>query len=355
MTYKKFFLVLFTCLLMASFSACSGSHDQVSFVSLYSDEESNSDASWQTSLMPKLNNFELREGNELRLFLSGYVSKVNVYALRGNSQERINCSVELLQDDKAKSADSSNKAKRYEYAVKANADFKVGEKFIIEGSVESGANSVLDFSIPLEGFNSKPAKLLFSELRLGSTKKFGYIRFKVMEGGNLFGLKLLMPANRKAVEYSFPVAEVKKGENIVYHWFIPPDSDVVDELNNAKECGNKSAFADARDFWGRFKKFNPKRSNAILLRSSDGGALQDAVLFLHPKEDDWAKEEIAKAAKLAIKEGFWLLPENLEGSDKSENPDNAIRLNITPTKKIVRKNLYKLKHSPEDWKMLKDK
>ncbi len=353
MTYKKFLLVIAIITLLTFLGSCSGSIEQPNFVSLYSSARSKNgekndasdkfNSSGLNPAIPELRTFDLQPENIVKLEFFGEVKKINVHALRNGSSELIPCYVESVDDKSSKSKDSAD-AKRYSYRVKPSVDFSVGEKFTIEGSVECSSNNALDFSLPFVGCNSKPAKLVFTELKVGSTTNFGFIRFKVVKGGNLSGLTLLMPANSKAKKYIFPVADVKKGEYIVYHWFIPPDVSVFDEVNNAQECNDSIAFSDARDFWGNFKKFNPKRTNAILLKSSEKGVMQDAVLFAHPSEDDWGKELISETAEEAVENALWYPGAEI---------DDSLKLNITPSKKIIRKNLSALKHSADDWVMVK--
>ncbi len=341
MTYKQKILLFALIVQTAFWASCSGSVEQPNFVSIYPISSSESKT-------PKLKSFSLEKGNALNFVLSGEVKKLEASAfLSSDMDKEIACVVELVSDDVSRTADT-DKSGLNVYRIRPIEQIAVGEEFIVEGSIEGSAGDVLDFSLSFKGLNSRPAKLLFSEVKLGDTKKLGYIRFKVIESGNLSGMTLLMPANSwaKAVEYSFPVAEVKKGETIAYHWFAPPDSsDVVDELSTDVKCTNKYAHSDARDFWGRFKKFRPKRSNAIVLKSAKNGEVQDAVLFLNPKDDEWGDDAILSIAKEAAGAELWL---------PDAGADSAFNLNITASKKIVRRNMSNIKHSAADWVLVKD-
>ncbi len=359
MTRKEKILIFALLVQFGLWISCSGSVEQPSFVSIYPKDSDTANAnnvnadesesgSKQGSVTPKLKSFSLGAGNELRLVFSGEITKVSAYAYKASDKsQKIDCSVEAISSN-AENQDKSSGENLSIYKVIPATTFSIGEKFVIEGSAEGAGNEALDFSLPFGAVNSKPAKLLLSEVRLGDTKKLGYIRFKVIESGNLSGLTLFMPANSwaKATEYSFPVAEVKKGEEVAYHWFSPPDSSVVDEINSDVICSNKFAHSDARDFWGKFKKFTPKRSNVIVLKSSSDGKVEDAVLFLNPKEDAWTNEALESMAQEAVDGKLWL---------PDAKPTSAFNLNITPSKKIVRKDVSNLKHSAVDWELVTDK
>ncbi len=350
------------CALLVQFGlwiSCSGSVEQPSFISIYPDDSNtanendvNSDESGASSthgaLTPKLKSFSLGAGNELRLVFSGEITSVSAYAYKVAEQNhKIECNVEAISSD-TENQDKSSGENLSVYKVIPTVAFSIGEKFVIEGSAEGIGHEVLDFSLPFGAVNSNPAKLLLSEVRLGSSKNLGYIRFKVIESGNLSGLTIFMPANSwaKATEYSFPVAEVKKGEEVAYHWFSPSDSSVVDEINTDVKCNNEFAHSDARDFWGKFKKFTPKRSNVIVLKSAADGEVQDSVLFLNPKEDVWGSELLESMAQEAVDAKLWL---------PDAKPTSAFALNITPSKKIVRKDMSNLKYSAVDWTLVRDK
>ncbi len=332
---KKFLVVL---LFGVSFClSCKGIGEQPKFVSIFSGERNSGG-------VPVLTDFSVQEENTIILDFEGEVAKIEAVAVRANSEEKIDCKIEPLSNKTGKKA-KGGVVQKSRYKVIPSGEFKIGEAFELTGSVEATDKSVLDFTLALKGQNSKPAKLIFTQIKFGSTKNYGFIKFKVVEGGNLFGLKLLMPANSKAAEYSFPIAEVKKGENIAYHWFLGDGQDsAVDEVNFEGECVDKWAFRDARDFWGNFKKFTPKRSNALVLKTSDGGDIQDAVLILNPKEDNWGKEEISAVAEEAGEAGFW---------QPDGEAENALKVNITPSKMIVRANLNKIKHTASEWSLQK--
>ncbi len=355
MTYKEKIMLFALIVQLCLWASCSGSVEQPSFVSLYSDSvSSNSEIGNETaqdSTSPKLKSFSLGDQNVLAIVLSGDVKNLKAHAFRSSAMDKeIACVVERISES-GEDVDEKTVAEDSElvvYKIRPSQIFEIGESFVIEGSVEGSGSSNLDFSLPFKGLNSKPAKLLFTELRLGEGKKHGYIRFKVIESGNLSGLTLCMPANTwaKATEYTFPVAKVEKGEKIAYHWYTPPDSPgVVDEVNDDVKCSDKHAHSDARDFWGNFKKFNPKKTNAIILKSAKNGPLQDAVLFVHPKDADWMHESVAAVAQEAVDAGLWF---------PDASPKGALIVNITSTKKIKRKNLSNLKHSALDWVRVAD-
>lgn len=327
MQYAKKMTAGIIILFCAFYSGCAGAIEQPGFVNIFLPETGGN----------TLKEFELLSGNIAKLTFEGAVSGIQVQALRGEpgeTEEAVLCSVE-----------SEKTAYGTVFTVKPHAEFGIGEKFTLKGSVKTRAG-VLDFSLPFEGFNTRPALLAFYAVKLGNTSKPGYIKFKVLSDGNLLGLHLLSPADKKAAEYTFPAADVKKGETVTYHRFLPKDEHTaIDETESPDQSPAEGALNTERDFWGLFSKFTPKKTNALLLKTSKTGAIQDAVVFMHPDEEDWGSSEVERAVKEAVAAERWF---------PDDSPENALRENITPATYIVRKTIHGITHSAKDWKKEKD-
>lgn len=333
---KRFFLpVLLIFILCIS---CSGITEQPGFVSIFSGQDGGI----------TLKNIEQSQNNEITLMFEGSVSNLKAYALRGNLTEEIACTVqEEEKDSKVKSGSQDNENDDCSvFRIKPMTGFKIGEDFKICGRVEAGLNQILDFELPFKGVNTNPAKLLFSSLKLGSSAKLGFIKFIVKKSGNLFGINLVNAGNSKDKDYVFPAFEVEAGNIIVFYWFLPQDGSAQEDgiLVSASECNALAAGEKAFCFWGKLQKFQPKKTNAIIIKTSQNGSVQDAVLFKNPKNEEWGSQEIEQAAFEAAESGFW-------------QPDgdilNAVQANITATKTLKRISLETINHEAEDWVLTK--
>ena len=231
------------------------------------------------------------------------------------------------------------------FKIKPGANFEIGEDFKICGKVKA-QNQFLDFELPFKGANTRPAELSFSSLKLGSTSKQGFIKLRVKKGGNLFGINLVNTGNSKEPDYVFPAFEVEAGNIIVFYWYLPLDGSVPEDgiLVSADACNALEPGEKAFCFWARLQKVQPKRTNAVLIRTSQNEGLQDAVLFRNPKDEEWGRPEIERAALEAAEAGLW-------------QPDgdilNAVQANITPTKMIKRISLVTINHNAADWVLTK--
>jgi len=333
---KRFFVPVL--LILSLFASCSGMIEQPGFVSIFSGYDGNI----------TLKNIEQSQNNEITLVFDGYVKNIQVYALRENSNEEIACTVQELNTEEnttSKAAASANDETSI-FKIIPLFSFGIGEAFKICGKVKAGLNEVLDFELPFKGSNNNPAKLSFSSLKLGSTSKQGFIKFRVKKSGNLFGINLVNAGNSKEPDYVFPIFEVKEGDIIVFYWFLPLDGSEPEDgvLVSAADCDALGPGEKAFCFWAKLQKFKPKRTNAIIIKADQDGTLQDAVLFRHPKDETWEKEEVEQAALEAAEAGLWKPDGDIS---------NAVQANITPTKKIKRISQETINHNAADWILTK--
>jgi len=345
---KRFFVPVL--LILSLFASCSGMIEQPGFVSIFLGNDDNI----------SLKEFEQSQNNEISLVFEGRANIVDVHALRENSNEEIACTVQkIAMDENSRAAASaSDDFPISSFKITPLGDFKIGENFKIRGQVDSGSNQALDFELPFMGVNNNPAELVFSALRLGpisetKTKdkpkpkpKSGFIKFVVKKSGNLFGLKLINVGNTKEADYTFSFFDVKEGDIIVYNFFLPSEGTEPEDgsLMSSKECKALENGEKGFCFWGKFEKITPKRTNAILIKEPQNGKIQDAVLFRHPKDETWEKEEVEQAALEAAEAGLWKPDGDIS---------NAVQANITPTKKIKRISQETINHNAADWILTK--
>ena len=332
---KRFFLPVL--LVLSLCASCSGMIEQPGFVSIF--------LGYNESIT--LKEFEQSPNNEITLIFEGRVVSLQAYALKGNLPEEILCTVEEIEAADF-SQDKAYKAKNGAlsvFKIKPGANFEIGEDFTICGKVKA-QNQFLDFELPFKGANTGPAELSFSSLKLGAASKEGFIRFIVKKSGNLFGVSLVNAGNSKEPDYVFPAFEVEAGNIIVFYWYLPLDGSMPEDgiLVSADACNALEPGEKAFCFWAKLQKFQPKRTNAVLIRTSQNEGLQDAVLFRNPKDEEWGRPEIERAALEAAEAGLW-------------QPDgdilNAVQANITPTKMIKRISQVTINHNAADWVLTK--
>lgn len=333
---KRFFVPVL--LILGLFASCSGIMEQPGFVSIFSGHDGSI----------TLKSFEQSQNNEITLVFEGSVKSMQVYALSENSTEEIACTVQELNTEestKSRAVTSANDEISI-FKIIPLASFGIGEAFKICGKVKAGLNEVLDFELPFKGSNNNPAELSFSSLKLGSTSKQGFIKLRVKKSGNLFGINLVNAGNSKEPDYVFPAFEVETGNIIVLYWFLPLDGSEPEDgvLVSAADCDALQSGERAFCFWGKLKKFQPKKTNAIIIRTAQDGTLQDAVLFRDPKEETWGKDEVEQAALEAAEAGLWKPDGDIS---------NAVQANITPAKMIKRVLNAPINYNAEDWILTK--
>lgn len=335
---KRFFLPFL--LVLSLCASCSGMIEQPGFVSIFLGNDDGI----------TLKGFEQSQNNEIILFFEGGVSKLQVHALKGALPEEILCNVEEIEAAEFLQ-DKAYKAKNGDFPVSVfkitpNANFEIGEDFKICGKVSGSINQFLDFELPFKGANNKPAELSFYSLKLGSASKQGFIRFNVKKSGNLFGISLVNAGNSKESDYIFPAFEAEAGSIIVFYWFLPSDGSIPEDgaLVSSDACNALEAGEKGFCFWGRVKKFQPKRTNAVLIKTGQNEGLQDAVLFRHPNDQDWGRPEIEQAALEAAEACLWMPDGDLL---------NAVQANITPAKMIKRISQETINHNAADWVLTK--
>ncbi len=323
MTYKKLIYGATITVLLVSLAVCKGSAEQSGFISIFSGE----------GKQLVLKDFKQLKNNDIMLTFSGNVTTLKVHSLREGSAEKTACICELMEADNSVSV----------FKVHPLGEFKIGEGFNIVGSVEHDKNGVLDFSLPFRGVNTNPAKLKFSEIRIGTPANPAYIKFTVISGGNLCGL-YLYSSGEKEKNYVFPDAEVSSGETVMLHRWLPENADsAVDEINSDIECSLPEADRSARDFWCRIKKFTAQKTNIFLLKSEENGEIQDAFLCVNHKDLEWKKSGIEAAAQDVEKAKMW---------KPDASPESAVQ--IEKNNQIFVRNLNKeLQKSAGEWSLKK--
>lgn len=277
------------------------------------------------------------ENNILHVYFAGQAELLSAELFIPGTGETHICTTEPLDipDSFTDSEEQGGAGSYTAFALTPAGHIGIGELFILRGSVSDTAHSVLDFALPFEGANTRPARLRITEIRplYSSKPKSEFIEFVVMESGNLSGITITNVGNKENPHYSFPAAEVTKGEIIVYHWRSVEEG-IKDELTGKIVSGGTQACPAARDFWGPYTSISRRNANVILIKSRTDGDIQDAILYCTEKEFEkrgtgpaWNDEALTQAAEAAIASGVWQGGSTLK---------NAVITPLTPSKSLVR-------------------
>ncbi|MGP1529567.1 MAG: hypothetical protein ACTTI3_04415 [Treponema sp.] len=289
----------------------------------------------------KLLHRALQEHNTVELYFSGTTALTVAEAVLVRTNQAVACTVESLAVsdavlDELTEANGTISA----FSITPSVPIEIGEKFIVRGSVTDSEHRVLDFALPFAGKNDRPACLQISEIRplYSSKPKSEFIECIVMKPGNLAGITILNVGDKNQPHYTFPAAEVKKGEVVVYHW-RSVEANIRDELAPSIISKGTQASAGARDFWGPFTSLPKRNANVVLIKTHAKGPIQDAVLYCTKKEFDkrspalsWGSEQLAQDAIAAVASGAW------SGSAKLK--DSVITA-LAASKSLVRKSKTK--------------
>lgn len=312
MKKNNFFVPIILCI---AFFSCTGFKEQPVFVSIFGDDiEPLKIISYKNNLK---NEVEIAFGKNLR-HIECSVFKEDK---DGFEEESFTCKVEALEEN--------DESVIFKIIPEEKFNVKIGEPFFVTGNIKDNMLNSLNFTLSFTGANTNPAELKISEVRplYSSSPKSEFIELLVVKSGNLSGIKLLNVGDKKTPDYTFPAAEVKTGEFIVYHWRSVEEG-LKDETTEKIISGGSQACLAARDFWGGFNKLPKRPCNVILVEFE--GVLKDAVLFCSKEQDKWTSQELEHAAKRAVEEGLW-------GPNAEIN--NAVRYKITPSVSIGRKNI----------------
>ena len=304
MMKKLFFLVPVVCVLCEV--GCAGFSRQPVFTDIIGEEAE----------PLKIAKTVRMENNTVQMYFAGTAEFISAEIFIPETGEAQTCSIESI-DIPNDFNDSEGQSVKTEtctaFAVIPAAPISIGVPFVLRGSVSDTKHSVLDFALPFEGSNTRPAKLRITEIRplYSSKPKSEFIEFIVMESGNLAGITITNVGDKQNPHYRFPAAEVSAGETVVYHWRSVEEG-IRDELTVKTISGGTQACSAARDFWGPHTSLPKRNANVILIKTGSDGDIQDAVLYCTEKEfvkrsaaPAWNDEELVREAELAVASGVW--------------------------------------------------
>ena len=301
---KLFFVVPVVCALCGA--GCAGFSKQPIFTDIIGEEAE----------PVKIVKTVRTENNTVQMYFVGQAEFLSAEIFIPETGETQPCGVAGMDipDDFTDFGEQSGNADTYTaFALTPTARIGIGMPFILRGSVSDTKHSVLDFALPFEGANTRPAKLRITEIRplYSSKPKSEFIEFIVMESGNLSGITITNVGDKQNLHYCFPAAEVSAGETVVYHWRSVEEG-IRDETTTKIISGGAQSCPTARDFWGPYTSLPKRNANVILIKAAVDGDIQDAILYCTEKEfakreavPAWNDEELVNEAEAAVASGAW--------------------------------------------------
>ncbi|HNY21723.1 MAG TPA: hypothetical protein PKO22_06190 [Treponemataceae bacterium] len=217
----------------------------------------------------------------------------------------------------------------------------VGSTAYLSATVEDSGGNSLSFSVPFIGYNERPPRLLINEIRTDYVNpKVEFIEFFALSDGNLAGVEISCAADKSGIAWSFPSAEVRAGDYVMYHLRSVEDG-LVNETGSTDASGGTEARADARDFWDNRKSSPLKETNVIVVRERKGGTILDALLVAEPDKASWPTDAISRAASEVVSVAAW------KGDGSVATAASA--LGMTPTRTLGRNPGAPDTDSAADW------
>ncbi len=272
---------------------------------------------------PELRSFSAENAGSLLVGFSEAISAVDLHITTSdNNLYADGTRINAVEDPKLVALSLSKKTVR-------------GEKYLLTGAVSDAAGNSLSFSLAFSGYNDEVPRLALSEVRSEYSKpKCEFIELYAVTGGNLAGVTLYSAYDGIDCLYEFPACAVAAGEYLVVHYRKIEDG-ALDETGDNLKLSTCTDSSDARDFWVDNREARIGKSDVILLRERDGGALLDALWYAESGKTTIKNvattAAVAKAAEEAFNAGLWpggVQPENAVCSDGATYTRTISRQNI---------------------------
>ncbi len=209
--------------------------------------------------------------------------------------------------------------------IKFREPTKVGESYIVRGTVIDENKNTLTFASVFSGYNDRVPELVLSEVQTKySNPKAEFVEIYAKTQGNLSGVCIYSAYDGAKKRYEFPPVDVKAGEYIVVH-YRNIEADTVNETGEDLKISKGTFSSNSRDLWldNTSARLGDK-TDVILLEKSADGTVLDAVAYADSSLEDWPKEIYKEALHRAAKDGVW--------QDESiKNAVNGDRISVTRT------------------------
>jgi len=217
---------------------------------------------------------------------------------------------------------------------------------------EDENKNTINVIVSLRSRNNRMPDLVINEIcteysNTPAGKKSEFIELKMMTGGNLGAMRLVIRGNTNAASqtiYEFAPVEVKKGDYVVLH-LRTYDPQSRDELGvNLDESKGMNSSPVSRDFWiaGTDKLLH--KTSFIYLMDQDDNVI-NAVIISEKQDAWWTKEYFAHAANFLFAKNAW----RSAGGGVYSPSDAVISALTTNTRTICRDEITANTNSASDW------
>ena len=258
--------------------------------------------------------------------------------------------------------------------IQISSSTSIGKTYIFSGRVFDISGNSLEFCQKFSGFNDRPARLIFNEIRnnySADDQQSEFIEFYVLKDGNISGLEFVSVSKGEKKKYVFPAVDVRKGDYITLHGrtsFIKsstkeeiPVENYADELDSELDLSKTPDSCETgRDLWykGSDKMF--ANTDVLLLRDSDSKEIRDILFLSSSGAGEWQKK-FKEYAEKANALGLW---------QNCESQKDAVCMKSSSVKRSVFRNNTKeiakkysdssllpdyILSSADDWSLSEDK
>lgn len=213
---------------------------------------------------------------------------------------------------------------------------------------DSGGNT-LNVLVNFRSRNDRMPQLVINEICTEYSKpKSEFIEFKIIEAGNLGGMRIFIEGNSAAASqtiYEFMPQEVKAGEYLTLHLRTIEEGCTDEYGEDLTASGGANSSPDARDFWmPDSAKLVHKAASAVYVLDQDERAL-DAIMISETASSSWGKDYFAKTAGFLFEQGAW------KSADENvcSPADSVISAGSTGTRTICRDETAEDSGTAADW------
>lgn len=319
--------------------------------------------------VPKFQDFEVLSENALKLSFNKNISLVNA-----NLQDDFGNEIAVLED-KSKSLENN-------LFFNFQESTQIGKNYTINVLAKDLNENSIMLSVDFLGYNSNPAKMIFSEVRnaYGTAKVNGeqvhkseFVEFYVLESGNLSGLEVFSASDGNDKKYVFPSVQVQKGDYVTVHMRKIDATEGFDSQGMISELDDDLTLSthidscdSSRDFWSENTKSVFANTDIILLKNSFNNEILDSFCYATSQTSSWPSD-FSEILNEVLQSQTWL---SGEGSASVNISDAVCSDNITSsacTRSFSRQNVeslaqdfaenpnVKLSNSKSDWLITADK
>lgn len=184
-------------------------------------------------------------------------------------------------------------------------EMEIGLGYELYLKVMDSVGNTLTLAIPFQGYNSRLAELMITEVQTESVssqnkaeKEAGiyrneYVEFLVLKGGNLSGLELCSGYDGEAKKYLFPPVEVETGQVFLVHMRNRGNGCISEEADDLALASASYTSPQIRDLWTDIESTTlGNKTDIIIVRNRADQRLLDALMYRSSSVLEWTKTMI---------------------------------------------------------------